>query len=83
MRTVFLSVAAGIAFLAMQLNTVEAKPMKFYDANCDGVVNLLDSMDIRNEVAGFGPTCRGDVDGDGAVTAVDALHVLRKIAGLE
>ena len=83
MPTVFLSLMAGVTLLVMQFNTVEAKPTRFYDANCDGVVNLLDSMDIRNEVAGFGPTCRGDVDGDGAVTAVDALHVLRKIAGLE
>ncbi len=54
------------------------------DANCDGVVDPIDSAFILQWWAGLLVTlpCSGDSNGDGATTVVDATLILQFTAGL-
>lgn len=55
------------------------------DANCDGLVNLLDIITLANYIMGFNPTnfCfeNADVNGDGSVNLIDIIGTANIIGG--
>ncbi|OAI41063.1 hypothetical protein AYO38_04645 [bacterium SCGC AG-212-C10] len=56
------------------------------DANCDLAINPADVVQVLRVLATLvqpGPDCAPDADGDSQVAAIDALFILRVIAGLE
>lgn len=56
------------------------------DTNCDGIVDGLDLLDVLSDVGGVGTPAichqNGDVDGDGHITATDALLIAQYWAGV-
>ncbi len=55
------------------------------DANCDGIVNVIDVITISNYIMGLNPEpfCfeNADVNGDGAITVVDVIGTVNIIMG--
>lgn len=53
------------------------------DANCDGVVNVLDIITMINYIMTFNPTpfclANADVNGDGAVNVLDVIGTINII----
>ncbi len=60
--------------------SVRAQPAS--DADCNASVSLPDAIAIRRHIAGLGTACAPDTDLDGTATALDALYVLKVLAGL-
>lgn len=50
---------------------LEGLPITSGDANCDGLVNLLDFEIFRKEFAGESSSIDADFSGDGIVTLAD------------
>ncbi|MCL2071079.1 MAG: N-acetylmuramoyl-L-alanine amidase [Oscillospiraceae bacterium] len=59
------------------------------DVNADGVVTMLDALEILKHITGQSsavgvatPLTVADVDGDGEITIFDALEIIKNVAGL-
>jgi hypothetical protein len=56
---------------------------------CDGVLDLLDAIAVLRTISQLGGTpsptapCTADANKSGAVTAADALWIMRTLAGLD
>jgi hypothetical protein len=72
-------IAAAIVGALPLLTLSSANAAFDYDANCDGIVSQEDVTIIRHHIVAIDTACHGDVDEDGDVDAIDALHVLRKL----
>lgn len=60
--------------IPMVANTVQVKPPRFADVNCDGVVNVSDLLAV---ISAWGPgNGRPDINGDGVVNVTDLLLVI-------
>ncbi len=77
-----LHVANELELLILDLDGVAIIPG---DANCDGVVNVIDVITIANYIMGLNPEpfCfeNADTNGDGEITVVDVINTVNIILG--